>query len=106
MTTSDKPAGRHVDEEIAECAADAIRREADVRDDRITLTVEDGWITLRGRAENVVQRSMAEVTARYAPGVRGVTNLLEVAERRARDGGRMRGHRGCGRTQTEERGAR
>ena len=88
MTTREKPVDRPVDDEIALTATDALHRDADVRHDRITLTVEDGWITLRGCADTLVERSMAEVTARYAPGVRGVTNLLEVAAQRARDGGR------------------
>ncbi len=102
MTASDRPVDRRIDDEIAVTAADALRRDADVRDDdRITLTVENGWITLHGCADNIVQRSMAEVTARYAPGVRGVTNLLEIAARRSRDGGRVHAHHGSsGRTES------
>lgn len=69
------------DAEIAAAVMDALRRDADVRGDGITVTAVDGWVTLRGRAEHLVQRSMADCTVRYVPGVKGVTNLLTLAER-------------------------
>jgi osmotically-inducible protein OsmY len=68
------------DTELAAAVLQALRHHADVRDDRIAVTVTDGWVTLSGRATHVVQWAMADCTARYVPGVKGVTNAIEVPE--------------------------
>lgn len=59
-----------------------LRRDADVRDNRVGVTVSDGWVTLAGPVEHIVQWAMADCTARYLPGVRGVINLLHIEKRR------------------------
>lgn len=90
MTNIETAAERPTDVEIATVAMEALRRDADVRGDGIALTVENRWVTLRGRADHVVQRSMAEVTVCYVPGVRGVTNLLDTGTRSPRRNGYRR----------------
>ena len=66
------------DAEIARDALTALKRGADVRHDGITVTVENGWLSLRGHAEGVVERSMAECVTHCVSGVTGVTNLLGI----------------------------
>ncbi len=67
------------DAALAEAVAEALRRDAGVRHTVIAITVLDGRVTLSGQAKNIVEWSMADCTARYVPGVRGVTNALEIA---------------------------
>jgi hypothetical protein len=67
------------DAALAEAVAEAIRRDAGVRHSGIAITVVDGRVTLSGQAKNIVEWSMADCTARYVPGVKGVTNALEIA---------------------------
>jgi osmotically-inducible protein OsmY len=69
---------RRIDVELEAVVMETLRRDADVRGHSLTVTVENRWLTLHGRVDHVVQRSLADVTARYVPGVRGVTNLIEV----------------------------
>ena len=78
MTMHDTEVQRRIDVELEAVVMDTLRRDADVRGHSLTVTVENRWLTLHGRADHVVQWSLADVTARYVPGVRGVTNLIEV----------------------------
>jgi osmotically-inducible protein OsmY len=78
MMMRDTEVQRHIDVELEAVVMETLRRDADVRGDSVTVTVENRWLTLRGHADHAVQSSLAEVTASYVPGVRGVTNLIEV----------------------------
>jgi osmotically-inducible protein OsmY/uncharacterized protein (DUF2267 family) len=71
------------DQEIAECAAWALRWHAAVPEDAVQLTVEDGWVTLYGSVAWQFERLAAEGAIRDLVGVRGITNLITVPRRAA-----------------------
>jgi osmotically-inducible protein OsmY len=47
--------------------------------DRLTVEVEDGWVTMSGLVDLPYQRACAEFDARKVPGVVGVTNHIRVS---------------------------
>lgn len=46
---------------------------------RVTVTVREGWVTLRGRVAAAAHRSAAEADARRFSEVLGITNRIVVA---------------------------
>jgi osmotically-inducible protein OsmY len=48
--------------------------------DRVTVDVENGWVTVSGTVDLPYQKTCAESDARNVPGVAGVTNLIRLAE--------------------------
>lgn len=72
-----KAAGR-TDPEIARDIVDAMKYDVRVPDDRVQITVQQGFVTLDGAVDWNYQRQAAESRARNAGGVRGVTNKIEV----------------------------
>jgi osmotically-inducible protein OsmY len=52
-----------------------------VPDDKIKVTVSNGWVTLEGQVEWQYQKTAAESAVRDLTGVRGVTNLITVKPR-------------------------
>ena len=49
--------------------------------DRIQVIVEDGWVTLKGEVDWYYQKEEAERTVRNLTGVKGVSNLIAVAQK-------------------------
>jgi osmotically-inducible protein OsmY len=72
---------RRSDTEIAAAALNALRWDAVVPDDRIRVTVRDGWVTLEGDAQWQYERDAAERDVRNLTGVRGVTNQMSLKSR-------------------------
>jgi osmotically-inducible protein OsmY len=70
--------GSQTDADIAEAVANGLRWNSLVPNDAITFNVDHGWITLKGRVSFDYERRAAERAVRYLPGVRGVSNLIEV----------------------------
>lgn len=66
------------DADIAEAIVRALEHNILVPADKIKITVDKGWVTLRGEVEWQFQGEEAERVARQASGVRGVTNLITV----------------------------
>jgi osmotically-inducible protein OsmY len=66
------------DTEIAHALVNALAWDVVVPKDRITATVESGWVTLRGGVDWQYQRAAAERAVRYLTGVKGVSNLITV----------------------------
>jgi osmotically-inducible protein OsmY len=66
------------DPDIARAALDALTWDIRVPNDRITVRVENGWVTLEGEVDAYYQREAAERDVRYLTGVKGVTNLITV----------------------------
>jgi hypothetical protein len=52
---------------------------------RLTVKVEDGWVTMSGLVDRPYQRSCAESDARNVPGVVGVINHIRLASCEAAD---------------------
>ena len=65
------------DEDIARAAKQALESSFDVPD-TVSVTVENGFITLRGEVEWQHQRKAAERKVRNLIGVKGVVDLIEV----------------------------
>jgi osmotically-inducible protein OsmY len=69
---------RENDAAIADAAANALTWYRAVAPDIVTVTVEDGWLTLTGLVADVQQRGAAERAVLTVRGVRGVSNALRV----------------------------
>jgi hypothetical protein len=52
---------------------------------RLTVEVEDGWVTMSGLVDRPYQRSCAESDVRNVPGVVGVINHIRLASGEAAD---------------------
>jgi osmotically-inducible protein OsmY len=66
------------DAEIAREVTRRMKEDIDVPDDRITLKVADGFVTIAGIVNHAAQKDAAERCAARVKGVRGITNKIEV----------------------------
>ena len=73
-----KPLFKKTDTEIASAALDALQARVDVPDEKIKLTVKDGWVTLQGEVDWYYQKSAAESAVRYLGAVKGVTDNIKL----------------------------
>jgi osmotically-inducible protein OsmY len=74
--------GQHrTDTEVAQAVVSALTWNTAVPEDKISVSVSNGWVTLKGQVEWEYQRAAAENTVRYLIGVRGVTNTIAVLPR-------------------------
>jgi osmotically-inducible protein OsmY len=64
------------DTEIAQAAAAALAWNTVVPADRVTVTVDNGWVTLNGTLDYYYQSAAAERAVRDLTGVRGVSNCI------------------------------
>jgi osmotically-inducible protein OsmY len=69
------------DTELATAAATAIKWCDAIPEDRVTLSVEHGWIKLEGEVDWAYQRDEARHAVQNITGVRGVTNLITLKTR-------------------------
>jgi len=76
---------QRTDEDIARRAAEALDWTAGIPRDRIKVTVDDGWVTLKGTVDWYYQKAVAEDAVRYLNGVKGVFNLIEVRPAASKD---------------------
>lgn len=72
------PGHQRTDAEIAQAAAHALRWHSLVPNDKVTVEVENGWLTLRGVVDWAYQRASAEQCVRPLVGVRGITNEIFI----------------------------
>jgi osmotically-inducible protein OsmY len=66
------------DTDIAHSALNALKWHIEIPDDRITLTVTNGFVTLEGMVEWQFQRRIAEDAVSSLTGVKGVLNRIAV----------------------------
>jgi osmotically-inducible protein OsmY len=66
------------DTELAQAALAALKWHTVVPDDRVTVTVKDGWITLGGTLDWQYQKDATARAVRDLTGVKGVTNDIRV----------------------------
>ena len=66
------------DADIGEAALHSLRWDVDVPDQRITVEVENGLVTLKGEVDWYFQRAAAEANVRKLTGVVGVSNLITI----------------------------
>jgi len=69
------------DTEIAQAAVNALKWHTAVPDDRVSITVKDGWIALAGTLDWQYQKDAAARAVRDLTGVKGVTNEIRVQSR-------------------------
>ena len=69
------------DTEIAQAALAALKWNTVVPNDRVTVTVANGWITLNGTLDWNYQKDAAARTVRDLTGVKGVSNNITVKPR-------------------------
>jgi osmotically-inducible protein OsmY len=72
---------QRTDADIAAAALQEIAWDAFLPADQISVTVSNGWVTLRGEVEWQFQRQAAERHVRSLKGVTAVTNLITVTPR-------------------------
>lgn len=71
------------DGEIAASAADHLEWSTSVPNDKVDITVQDGWVTLAGKLEWWYQKNAAENAVIFLTGVKGVTNLITIKSKAA-----------------------
>lgn len=69
------------DTDIAQSAVNALKWNVMVPSDDVTVKVEDGWLTLRGKVRWDYERRAAERAVRNLPGVKGISNAIVVRPR-------------------------
>jgi osmotically-inducible protein OsmY len=69
---------RPADDEIRGAALQNLIWDAEVPSDSIDVTVQDGWVTLKGDVSFQFQSDVAYATASRLYGVVGVTNAIKV----------------------------
>ena len=69
------------DADIADAAVGSIKWNTTVPDEKVTVKVEDGWVTLEGEVEWEYQRNAARNAVEKIKGVKGVSNLVTVKPR-------------------------
>jgi osmotically-inducible protein OsmY len=72
---------RRSDAEIAAAAADRLAWDVAIAPDSVTVTVEQGWITLTGQVDWYYQKEAAEQDIRRLFGVVGVSNQTTIKPR-------------------------
>jgi len=70
--------GERTDSDIAAAALHALSWNSTIPQDKVHITVDKGWITLKGDVEWQYQRQEAERVVRRLLGVKGVSNLITV----------------------------
>jgi osmotically-inducible protein OsmY len=70
--------GERTDTDIAEAAVHALTWDASVPPEKVHVTVERGWVTLKGVVEWQFQKQEAERVVRRLWGVKGVSNLITL----------------------------
>ena len=70
--------GKRTDTDIAQAVLNALKWHSAVKEDKIKMKVEDGWVTLEGEVEWEFQRSAARNSVENLLGVKGITNNIKV----------------------------
>ncbi len=70
--------GERTDADIASAAVHALKWNSSVPADKIQVTVDKGWVTLKGEVEWQYQKLEAERAVRGLWGAKGVSNLIIV----------------------------
>jgi len=73
------------DEDIARAAVNALEWTSSIPKEKIKITVDKGWITLKGAVDWLDQRTAVEDAVKSLTGVKGVLNLIEVRPAVRRD---------------------
>jgi osmotically-inducible protein OsmY len=66
------------DADLAAAVINALRWDAGIPAGKLDVTVNQGWVTLKGEVEYGFQKKDAERAIRHIAGIRGTTNLITV----------------------------
>ncbi|GHO88588.1 BON domain-containing protein [Dictyobacter formicarum] len=66
------------DADLAAAVLNALKWEADIPAGKINVTVDQGWVTLDGEVDNILQKIDAERAVSHIAGVRGCPRRLRV----------------------------
>jgi osmotically-inducible protein OsmY len=66
------------DSDIAAAAVHALNWNSTIPQGKVLVTVDNGWVTLKGDVEWQYERQEAECAVRRLLGVKGVSNLIRV----------------------------
>ncbi|HEA22042.1 hypothetical protein LCGC14_0651840 [marine sediment metagenome] len=66
------------DSEIADAVLVALKNNYSIPNEKITVEVEDGWITLEGELHWQYQKEAAKDAIKYLTGVKGLTNDITI----------------------------
>lgn len=66
------------DVEIKKAVVDSIKWNSTIQEDRITVRVRNGWVTLTGNVDWPYQKLKAKLLAGDCTGVAGVTDYITV----------------------------
>jgi osmotically-inducible protein OsmY len=66
------------DQDIAEAAVSAIMWNSEIPNDRVTVIVKDGWVTLEGTLDWQYQKDAANRCVQHLMGVKAVTNSIAI----------------------------
>jgi len=69
------------DADIAAAALSALKWDTTVPEDRIKVTIRDGWITLEGKVDWGYQKETAELVVHNLTGVTGLSSAITVKSR-------------------------
>ena len=69
---------KRTDTDIAHAAVNVIAWDATVPQNQVTVTVDDGWVSLNGMVDSNFQRVAAERAVRSLRGIRGVFNNITL----------------------------
>ena len=69
---------QRTDTEIAQAVVSALKWNTTVPDEKITVAVSNGWVTLKGKVDWQYQRTAAANVIHDLSGVRGVTNAITL----------------------------
>lgn len=69
---------KRTDTDIAQATLGALKWNTMVPEEKISVSVGDGWVTLKGRVDWEYERRAAERAVRDLSGVRGVINSISV----------------------------
>ena len=73
--------GEHTDADISRAAVATLKWKTLVPDERIKITVSEGWVTLDGDVDWQYQKESAQEAVRHLLGVKGVYNQIVVKPR-------------------------
>jgi len=72
------PASRKSDTEIAEAVANALKWHTAVKEEKVKIKVEDGFVTLTGEVDSPFERTSATDAIENLTGVKMVFNLISI----------------------------
>src|SRR4051794_13513639 len=73
-----KPSSARTDPDIARDIVQTLENHVSIPEDKIKVTVKNGWVTLEGTADWQYQKILAESLVKPIRGVIGITNNIEV----------------------------